>query len=26
VRAWLKRIEQLPGFVPMQATAVGLAA
>ncbi|GAA5213648.1 glutathione S-transferase [Corallincola platygyrae] len=26
VRAWLKRIEQLSGFVPMQATAVGLAA
>lgn len=26
VRAWVKRIEQLPGFVPMQTTAVGLAA
>ncbi|MEM7522233.1 MAG: glutathione S-transferase [Pseudomonadota bacterium] len=26
VRAWLKRIEELPGFVPMPATAVGLAA
>ena len=26
VSAWLKRIEQLPGFVPMQATKVGLAA
>ncbi|MDY6941988.1 MAG: glutathione S-transferase [Pseudomonadota bacterium] len=26
IRAWLKRIEALPGFVPMQATAVGLAA
>ncbi|MDH5823568.1 glutathione S-transferase [Luteimonas sp. RD2P54] len=26
VGAWLKRIEQLPGFVPMQATRVGLAA
>ena len=26
IRAWLQRIEQLPGFVPMQATAVGLAA
>jgi glutathione S-transferase len=26
IRAWLKRVEQLPGFVPMQATAVGLAA
>jgi glutathione S-transferase len=26
VRTWLKRVEQLPGFVPMQATAVGLAA
>ena len=26
VRAWLARIEQLPGFVPMQATPVGLAA
>jgi glutathione S-transferase len=26
VRAWLQRIEQLSGFVPMQATAVGLAA
>lgn len=25
VRAWLARIEALPGFVPMQATAVGLA-
>lgn len=25
VRAWLTRIEQLSGFVPMQATAVGLA-
>lgn len=26
VRAWLNRIEALPGFVPMQASAVGLAA
>jgi len=26
IRAWLKRIEALPGFVPMQATPVGLAA
>lgn len=26
VRAWLSRIEALPGFVPMQATRVGLAA
>ncbi|MEN0107394.1 MAG: glutathione S-transferase [Pseudomonas sp.] len=26
VRAWLKRVEALPGFVPMQATAVGLSA
>jgi len=26
VRAWLTRIEALPGFVGMQATAVGLAA
>ena len=26
VRAWLDRIEQLPGFVAMQATAAGLAA
>jgi glutathione S-transferase len=26
VRAWLQRFEELPGFVPMQATAVGLAA
>lgn len=26
VRAWLTRIERLPGFVPMQASAVGLAA
>jgi glutathione S-transferase len=26
IRAWLQRVEQLPGFVPMQATAVGLAA
>lgn len=26
VRAWLERIEALPGFVAMQATAVGLAA
>ncbi|MEM9620739.1 MAG: glutathione S-transferase [Pseudomonadota bacterium] len=25
-RAWLQRIEALPGFVPMQATRVGLAA
>ena len=24
VRAWLRRIEALPGFVPMQRTAVGL--
>ena len=26
VRAWLSRVEALPGFVPMQATAAGLAA
>lgn len=26
MRAWLTRIEQLPGFVPMMKTAVGLAA
>lgn len=26
VNAWLQRIKQLPGFVPMQATKVGLAA
>lgn len=25
IRAWLTRIEQLPGFVPMVKTAVGLA-
>jgi glutathione S-transferase len=26
VRAWLRRVEALPGFVPMQKTAIGLAA
>ncbi|MFK8048463.1 MAG: glutathione S-transferase [Halioglobus sp.] len=26
IRSWLARIEQVPGFVPMQTTAVGLAA
>ena len=26
VIAWLRRVEALPGFVPMQKTAVGLAA
>ena len=26
VRAWLQRIEALPGFVPLPKTAVGLAA
>ena len=26
VRAWLQRIEQIPGFLPMQPTSVGLAA
>ena len=26
LRAWLARVERLPGFVPMQATAIGLAA
>jgi len=26
IRAWLKRIEGLPGFVAMKATAIGLAA
>jgi glutathione S-transferase len=26
VRSWLGRIEVLPGFVPMQSTAIGLAA
>ena len=26
VRAWLRRIEALPGFTPMPATRAGLAA
>jgi len=26
VRQWLARVEALPGFVPFQKTAVGLAA
>ena len=26
VRTWLQRVEALPGFVPMQSSAVGLAA
>jgi glutathione S-transferase len=26
VRAWLSRVESLPGFVPFQKTAIGLAA
>ena len=26
LRGWLNRIAALPGFVPMQATMVGLAA
>lgn len=26
IRAWLARIEALPGFIPMPATAIGLAA
>ena len=26
VRAWLARVEALPGFVPFQKTPVGLAA
>jgi glutathione S-transferase len=26
VNAWLKRVEALPGFVPFQKTAIGLAA
>jgi glutathione S-transferase len=26
VRAWLARVEALPGFVPFQKTAAGLAA
>jgi len=26
VRAWLNRVEALPGFTPMQTTAIGLAA
>ena len=26
VRTWLSRVEALPGFIPMQSTAVGLAA
>lgn len=26
IQAWISRIEALPGFVPMKATAVGLAA
>ncbi len=26
IQAWLKRFEVLPGFIPMQATKIGLAA
>ena len=26
IRTWLQRVETLPGFIPMQATEVGLAA
>jgi glutathione S-transferase len=26
VRAWLRRVESLPGFVPMPASPIGLAA
>lgn len=26
IRAWLARVEALPGFIPMPATAIGLAA
>uniref|UniRef100_UPI003D0B8CFC glutathione S-transferase family protein n=1 Tax=Gynuella sp. TaxID=2969146 RepID=UPI003D0B8CFC len=26
IRAWLQRVEQLPGFVPMQTIAIGLRA
>ena len=26
VRTWLARVEALPGFVPFQKTAVGMAA
>lgn len=26
IRSWLARVEALPGFIPMQATEVGLAA
>jgi glutathione S-transferase len=26
IRAWLQHVEALPGFIPMQATAIGLAA
>ena len=26
IRAWLERIEALPGFIPMANTAIGLAA
>ncbi len=26
LRAWLARVEALPGFVPMQRTAIGLQA
>jgi glutathione S-transferase len=26
VRQWLRRIEALPGFVPMAASPIGLAA
>lgn len=26
IQSWLQRVEQLPGFVPMQASAVGLSA
>ena len=26
IGAWLRRVEALPGFVPFQKTAIGLAA
>lgn len=26
IRAWLKRVESVPGFISMQSTAIGLAA
>jgi len=26
IRAWLARVEALPGFIPMQATEIGMEA